>query len=101
MLVSGLADGLDSQAHAAALDAGELTVGVLGCAIDKTYPAANRVLRGRIERQGAVFSEYGPGAQDLCRQLSAAQPADRRVERRAGGGGSPPQKRHHEHCAPC
>lgn len=66
VLVSGLADGLDSQAHAAALDAGELTVGVLGCAIDKTYPAANRVLRGRIERQGAVFSEYGPGAQTFA-----------------------------------
>lgn len=63
VLVSGLADGLDSQAHAAALAAGQLTVGVLGCAIDKTYPAANRPLRASIERQGAVLSEYGPGAQ--------------------------------------
>ncbi len=62
VLVSGLADGLDSAAHRAALDCGRPTIAVLGTAIDKTYPAANRALRRQIEETGAVLSEYPPGA---------------------------------------
>lgn len=61
IVVSGLADGLDSEAHKAALAAGGATVGVLGTAIDQTYPAVNRRLRAEMERQGAVVSEYPPG----------------------------------------
>ena len=60
-MVSGLADGLDSEAHKAALAAGGATVGVLGTAIDQTYPAVNRRLRAEMDRQGAVVSEYPPG----------------------------------------
>lgn len=62
VLVSGLADGLDSAAHRAALGCGMPTVAVLGTAIDKTYPATNRLLRRQIEQNGAVLSEYPPGA---------------------------------------
>ncbi len=61
VIVSGLADGLDGEAHKAALDAGAPTIGVLGCAIDKTYPASHGGLRREMEKQGAVISEYGPG----------------------------------------
>lgn len=62
VIVSGLADGLDSEGHRAALDAGTPTVAFLGTAIDKTYPAANQGLRSRIEAAGgAVCSEYPPG----------------------------------------
>lgn len=62
VLVSGLADGLDSAAHMAALHENARTVGILGTGIDKTYPASNRGLRGRIEAcGGAVISEYPPG----------------------------------------
>lgn len=62
VIVSGLADGLDSEGHWAAVRAHRPTVAVLGTAIDKTYPAANRGLRARIEREGgAVISEYAPG----------------------------------------
>lgn len=60
-LVSGLADGLDSEAHRAAVRCGAPTVGVLGTAIDKTYPAQNLPLRRRMEAAGAVISEFAPG----------------------------------------
>lgn len=69
VLVSGLADGLDSAAHRAALEAGTPTVAVLGTAIDKTYPAANRALRRQIEETGAVLSEYAPGAPSFKEQF--------------------------------
>ena len=62
VIVSGLADGLDSEGHRAAVQAGTPTVAFLGTAIDKTYPAANEPLRRRIEEGGgAVCSEYPPG----------------------------------------
>ena len=60
-LVSGLADGLDSEAHRAAVAAGTPTVAVLGTAIDKTYPARNETLRRLIAQNGAVVSEYPIG----------------------------------------
>lgn len=60
-LVSGLADGLDSEAHRAAVRCNRPTVGVLGTSIDKTYPAANRALRRQMEQNGAVISEFAPG----------------------------------------
>lgn len=60
-LVSGLADGLDSEAHKAAVNAGAPTIGVLGTPIDQTYPASNRRLRAQMEETGAVISEFFPG----------------------------------------
>ena len=62
VLVSGLADGLDSEAHRAAVQADVPTVAFLGTAIDKTYPASNAKLRTAIEKGGGVVcSEYPPG----------------------------------------
>ena len=62
VIVSGLADGLDSEGHKAAVEVGTPTVAFLGTAIDTTYPAANVKLRQRIEAGGgAVCSEYPPG----------------------------------------
>src|SRR5699024_6212747 len=62
VIVSGLADGLDSEGHRAAVEAGMPTIAFLGTAIDKTYPAANHALRSSIEEGGgAVCSEYPPG----------------------------------------
>lgn len=62
VLVSGMADGLDSEAHRAAVQAEVPTVAFLGTAIDKTYPAANAKLRTAIEKGGGVVcSEYPPG----------------------------------------
>jgi DNA processing protein len=60
-IVSGLARGIDSTAHRAALEAGGKTIAVLGCGIDKIYPADNAPLYKKIEKDGLLISEYGPG----------------------------------------
>lgn len=67
VIVSGLADGLDSASHRAAVSAGCPTIGVLGVPIDRTYPAANTGLRRSIEQCGCVISEYAPGEESVGR----------------------------------
>jgi len=61
IVVSGMARGLDAIAHAAALDAGGTTVGVLGNGFGVVYPAANRALYERVSREGCLVSELPPG----------------------------------------
>jgi DNA processing protein len=63
VVVSGLARGVDGEAHRGALEAGGLTVAVLGCGIDRDYPASNAQLSRRIEEDGLVVSEYEPGVE--------------------------------------
>ena len=60
IIVSGLADGLDSAGHRAAVKNDCPTVAVMGVPIDRTYPAVNAALRQQIERKGCVISEYPP-----------------------------------------
>lgn len=63
VIVSGLAYGLDSIAHRAALDANGVTVAVLGTPIDYIYPRAHQGLAVEIiEKGGVVMSELPPGA---------------------------------------
>ena len=59
-VVSGLARGIDGEAHRGALDGGGLTVAVLGCGVDRDYPAAHAELARRVCAGGLVVSEYGP-----------------------------------------
>jgi DNA processing protein len=63
VVVSGLARGVDGEAHRGALEAGAATVGVLGCGSDRDYPAAHRELARRIGESGLVVSEYAPGVE--------------------------------------
>jgi DNA processing protein len=61
VVVSGLARGIDGEAHRGALAAGARTVAVLGCGIDRDYPRSHADLARRIREHGAVVSEYPPG----------------------------------------
>lgn len=58
-IVSGLARGIDSQAHRGAIEKGGYTIAVLGCGINITYPQENVKLYHDIEENGAIVSEYG------------------------------------------
>ncbi len=61
IVVSGFAHGIDAAAHAAALEEGGETWGVLGCGVDVSYPAAHERLRARMLEGGALLSELPPG----------------------------------------
>jgi DNA processing protein len=61
VVVSGMARGVDGEAHRGALEAGGATVAVLGCGIDRDYPAAHGELARRIAEPGLIVSEYAPG----------------------------------------
>ena len=61
VVVSGMARGLDAVAHAATLDAGGGTVGVLGNGFGVVYPAANRELYERMIAHGCLITELPPG----------------------------------------
>src|SRR2546430_1700561 len=63
VVVSGLARGVDGEAHRGALDAGGVTVAVLGCGIDRDYPAAHSELERRICERGLVVSGDEPGGE--------------------------------------
>ena len=63
VVVSGIARGVDGEAHRGALEADGRTVAVLGCGVDRDYPAAHAELARRISRDGLVVSEYAPGVE--------------------------------------
>jgi len=63
IVVSGLARGIDAEAHRGALEASGRTVAVLGCGIDRDYPAAHRELARQVAATGLVVSEYAPGVE--------------------------------------
>ena len=63
VVVSGMARGIDGEAHRGALEAGGATIAVLGCGVDRDYPAAHAELARRIGERGLVVSEYEPGVE--------------------------------------
>jgi DNA processing protein len=65
-IISGLAVGIDTVAHTAALEAGGRTLAVLGCGLDTIYPERNRPLAGQLIEQGALISDYPLGTRPLA-----------------------------------
>lgn len=62
-IISGLARGVDSIAHQAAINAGGRTLAVLGNGVDQVYPPENRRLAAQIMEHGAMVSDYPLGTQ--------------------------------------
>lgn len=60
-IVSGLAKGIDRQAHLASVDLPGSTIAVLGSGLDVPYPRENADIRERIIHRGLLLSEYAPG----------------------------------------
>jgi DNA processing protein len=63
VVVSGLARGIDGEAHRGALETDGHTVAVLGCGIDRDYPAAHSALARSIAERSLIVSEYEPGVE--------------------------------------
>jgi DNA processing protein len=66
VVVSGLAIGIDGQAHEGALEAPAGTIAVVGTGLDRVYPARHRALAHRIAAHGALVSEFAPGTPALA-----------------------------------
>lgn len=60
-VVSGMARGIDTHAHKAALTASGATIAVFGCGVDRVYPVENAALAQQIAERGLVVSEYPMG----------------------------------------
>lgn len=62
-IVSGMALGVDTEAHKACLEAGGKTIAVIGTGVDVVYPPSNHQLAADIQQHGLIVSEYSAGTQ--------------------------------------
>ena len=100
VVVSGLARGVDGEAHRGALEAGGTTVAVLGCGVDRVYPAAHAELARRVAERGLIVSEYAPGVEPAPVAIPGPQPDHRRPGRRHRGRRGKGAKRRADHGRP-
>lgn len=61
-VITGLAAGIDTAAHVAALEAGGRTVAVIGTGLNRYYPTENRHLQDRMATEGLLLSQFWPDA---------------------------------------
>ena len=64
-IVSGMARGIDTQAHLGALEGNSPTIAVLASGLDICYPSENRILYEKIQKNGCIISEHFPGIRPL------------------------------------
>jgi DNA processing protein len=64
-IVSGMATGIDAEAHRGALEAGGRTIAIMASGPDITYPSGHKELRAEIAGSGAVLTEYAFGTQPM------------------------------------
>jgi DNA processing protein len=62
VVVSGLAEGIDTAAHTGAINARGRTIAVLGTSLNEAFPTKNRGLQQRIMREHLALSQFAPGA---------------------------------------
>ena len=65
VVISGLARGIDTACHLAAIKNGGRTISVIGTGLDVSYPRENRQLQAFIAQNHLIITEYGPGEQPL------------------------------------
>ncbi len=70
-IISGLAIGVDTIAHEAALDANGRTVAVLAHGLDRIYPNQNKKLAEKIIKQGCLITKFSPGTTPLAKNFLA------------------------------
>jgi len=68
-LVSGMARGIDTEAHYGALENKGRTIAVLGCGVDICYPPENKKLMQMIIKNGAIVSEFNIGTPPLAKNF--------------------------------
>lgn len=69
IVVSGLAEGIDTAAHEAAMEMGGRTIAVIGTPLDQVYPRENADLQARIAREHLVVSQFPPGTKTQPRSF--------------------------------
>jgi DNA processing protein len=69
VITSGMASGIDGEAHIAALETGGETIAVCGTGLDRIYPAKHRALAHQISEQGALVSEFSIGTMPMAQNF--------------------------------
>ena len=62
VIISGLAYGIDIEAHRAALQVGLPTIAIMGSPLNQVYPAAHKTTATQLQETGNLLSEYAPGS---------------------------------------
>ena len=99
-IVSGLARGVDSIAHRAALEAGQRTIAVLGSGVDVIYPREHAKLADEILQNGAIISEHPLGTSPNAQNFPPSQPHYERHDAGDGDSGGRRAQRRSPHREP-